>query len=279
MPYKPAVVTISPARRGEAMFKRITCGVDESPEALEAVRQARQLAHPDAELLLVGVVDEAAAVHAGWAATAVLEDMREAEVAALTAARGEATGGHAETRLLRGVPWSSIAAAAYEERADLVAVGTHNRWRPAGIVGGSVATYVLHEAPCSVLIARPCGDPEQFPRSIVVGFDGSGCAMEALAVASRLAEETSADLRVVAAAGGEKLPLDPIREHAPDAALDHRPPVDALVAESETADLLVLGSRGLHGFAAVGSVSERVAHQAKSSVLVIRANRAVRSSP
>jgi nucleotide-binding universal stress UspA family protein len=251
------------------MFKRILCGVDESPEALEAVRQARHLAHPDAELLLVGVVDEAAAIHAGWAATAVLEDMREAEVVALTAARS-ASGGHAETRLFHGVPWSSIAAAAEEEQADLVAVGTHNRRRPAGIVGGSVATYVLHEAPCSVLIARPCGDPEQFPRSIVVGFDGSACAMEALAVASRLAEETSADLRVVAAAGGEKLPLDPIREHAPDAALDHRPPVDALVAESETADLLVLGSRGLHGFAAVGSVSERVAHQAKSSVLVIR---------
>ena len=119
-------------------------------------------------------------------------------------------------------------------------------------VGGSVATYMLHEAPCSVLIARPCGDPDQFPRSIVAGFDGSACSMEALAVARRLAEETNADLRVVAAAGGEKLRLDPIREHAPDAALDHRPPFEALVAESEAADLLVLGSRGLHGLAAVG---------------------------
>lgn len=251
------------------MFKRIICGVDESSEALEAVRQARHLAHPDAELLLVGVVDEAAAVHAGWAATAVLEDIRQAEVAALAAARG-AGGGRAETRLVRGVPWSSIGAAAYEEEADLVAVGTHDRSRPAGIALGSVATYVLHEAPCSVLIARPCGNPEQFPRSIVVAFDGSPCAMEALTVARRLAEDKSAGLRVVAAAGGEKLPLDPIREHAPDAALDHRPPVEALVAESEAADLLVLGSRGLHGFAAVGSVSERVAHQARSSVLVIR---------
>jgi nucleotide-binding universal stress UspA family protein len=28
------------------------------------------------------------------------------------------------------------------------------------------------------------------------------------------------------------------------------------------ADLLVIGSRGLHGIAALGSVSERVAHQA-----------------
>jgi nucleotide-binding universal stress UspA family protein len=129
---------------------------------------------------------------------------------------------------------------------------------------------MLHEAPCSVLIARPCGEPERFPRSIVAGFDGSDAAREALSVARDLAERSNLTLRVVAAAGGEKLPLDPIREHAPDASLDERPPVDALVAESANADLLVVGSRGLHGLAAIGSVSERVAHQSKSSVLVVR---------
>ena len=249
------------------MFKRILCGVDETPEALEAVRQARALADPDAELLLVAVLDITAAVHAGWAATAVLEDMRDAEIAALEAGR-EAAGDNVETRHIRGVPWSSIAETAREEDVDLVAVGTHDRWRPAGVVGGSVATYTLHEALGSVLIARPCD--ERFPRSIVVGFDGSEDALEALAVARRIAEESNAALRIVTAAGGKKLPLEPVREHAPDAAIDHRPAVEALVAESGDADLLVVGSRGLHGFAAIGSVSERVAHQAKSSVLVVR---------
>jgi len=251
------------------MFNRILCGVDETPEAIEAVRQATQLARPDSELVLVGVLDVAAAVHAGWAATAVLEDMREAEVEALAAARGIG-GEHTETRLVRGVPWSSIADTAREEDIDLVAVGSHNHRRSTGIIGGSVTTYTLHEAPCSVLIARPSDDPERFPRSIVMGFDGSEDALEALAVARQLVEETNASLRVVAAVGGQKLPLDPIREHAPEATLDHRSPVEALVAESDGADLVVLGSRGLHGFAAVGSVSERVAHQAKSSVLVVR---------
>jgi nucleotide-binding universal stress UspA family protein len=251
------------------MFKQILCGVDETPEALEAVRQARALADPDAELLLVGVVDVPSAVHAGWAATPVLEDMRDAEVAALAAGRS-AAGDHAETRLIRGVPWSAIAETAREEGVDLVAVGSHDRWRSAGIVGGSVATYTLHEVPSSVLLTRPCEDPDRFPRSIVVGFDGSDGAIEALSVARRIAEESNAVLRVVAAAGGNKLSLDPVREHVPEAAIDHRPPVEALVAESEDADLLVVGSRGLHGFAAIGSVSERVAHQAKSSVLVVR---------
>jgi nucleotide-binding universal stress UspA family protein len=48
-------------------------------------------------------------------------------------------------------------------------------------------------------------------------------------------------------------------------------PVDALVQAGETSDLLVLGSRGLHGVKALGSVAERVAHQASCSVLVVRA--------
>jgi nucleotide-binding universal stress UspA family protein len=243
--------------------------VDETPEAIEGVRQARRLALPDAELLLVGVLDLNPAVHAGWAATEVLKDMRNDQLAALDVAR-LAAGEHAETRLIRGVPWTQIASTAHEEDVDLVAVGTHDRSRPAGIVGGSVATYVLHEAPCSVLIARPSGEPELFPRSIVAGFDGSAAATAALAVARELAERSNATLHVVAAPGGEKVQLDPIREHAPDASLDHRSPVDALVAGSTGADLVVVGSRGLHGLAAVGSVSERVAHQATSSVLVVR---------
>ena len=47
-------------------------------------------------------------------------------------------------------------------------------------------------------------------------------------------------------------------------------PVPALVGAAFEADLLVVGSRGLHGLASLGSVSERVAHQARSSVLVVR---------
>jgi nucleotide-binding universal stress UspA family protein len=51
------------------------------------------------------------------------------------------------------------------------------------------------------------------------------------------------------------------------------PAVNVLVSASESADLLVVGSRGLHGLKALGSVSERVAHQARSSVLVVRPGR------
>jgi nucleotide-binding universal stress UspA family protein len=50
---------------------------------------------------------------------------------------------------------------------------------------------------------------------------------------------------------------------------DHAP-VPALVEAAACADLLVVGSRGLHGLRALGSVSERVAYQAGCSVLVVR---------
>jgi nucleotide-binding universal stress UspA family protein len=46
--------------------------------------------------------------------------------------------------------------------------------------------------------------------------------------------------------------------------------VDLISAASESADLVIVGSRGLHGLKALGSVSERVAHEARCSVLVIR---------
>ena len=39
------------------------------------------------------------------------------------------------------------------------------------------------------------------------------------------------------------------------------------------ADLIIVGSRSLRAFEALGSVSERVAHQAHCSVLVVRPER------
>lgn len=54
--------------------------------------------------------------------------------------------------------------------------------------------------------------------------------------------------------------------------LQDRHPADALVDESEGADMLVVGSRGLGGFAGLllGSVSQHCLHHAKCPVLVLR---------
>jgi nucleotide-binding universal stress UspA family protein len=47
-------------------------------------------------------------------------------------------------------------------------------------------------------------------------------------------------------------------------------PFDEPVVLSEFADLVVVGSRGLKGLKALGSVSERVAHEARCPVLVVK---------
>ena len=126
-----------------------------------------------------------------------------------------------------------------------------------------------HEAPCSVMIVRPTEERERWPRSIVVGTDGSPAATAATAVADALAKRFGAQVRTLVATGGKPLDHDKLSS-VKNVERDERKPADCLVAASNEADLLILGSRGLHGFAALGSVSERVAHDASCSVLVVR---------
>jgi nucleotide-binding universal stress UspA family protein len=256
------------------MFERIVCGVETSPESLVAVRQAARLVVRDGRLVLTAVADVAIAVHAGWAATDVHEKIVTDARTALAAARAEAP--NAEAAFFQGSPSEGLLSTARKEGADLVVVGTHGGSRAKGILLGSVATLMLHEAPCSVLIARPSANMAGFPRKICIGVDGSASSAQAAVTARALAERFSAALTIVAACGGKTLKLEELRAVEPNAEIDHRPPVEALVARAAEAgaDLLVVGSRGLHGVGALGSVSERVAHRAGCSVLVVRENAA-----
>jgi nucleotide-binding universal stress UspA family protein len=255
---------------GKSVFERIVVGVEESPESLVAARQATRLLASNGHLVLTAVAEAALAVHAGWAATGVLEDIENEARSALDAARVEAPG--AETVLVEGVPADALLETVGSRGADLVAVGTHGGSRARGILLGSVPTVMLHDAPCSVLIARPSKNGARFPRSICVGVDGSPSSARAAEVARKLAQFFDAPLTKVAACGGMKINLDDLWSIEPEAGLDHRPPVEALIerAAEVDADLLVVGSRGVHGMAALGSVSERVAHRAGCSALVVR---------
>jgi len=118
-------------------------------------------------------------------------------------------------------------------------------------------------------VARTAG--AEFPQRIVVGVDGSPESAAAYETARRLAGRFTADLWPVVAHGGKSADkalvrriVDGRHEDLPD------DPVTALVAAAADADLVVVGSRGLHGLGSLGSVSERVAHQARASVLIVR---------
>jgi nucleotide-binding universal stress UspA family protein len=155
------------------------------------------------------------------------------------------------------------------EQATLVAVGSHGRGRAAAMLLGTVAARMLRDAPCSVLIAREARDEKMWPQSVVVGIDGSLESAGAFAVAHSLAERFGADVRAIASSGDQ---VDREAAHAITSGLEEQPgrAVEALAAASNSADLVLVGSRGLQGLKALGSVSERVAHQARSSVLVVR---------
>jgi nucleotide-binding universal stress UspA family protein len=251
-----------------SVFDRVVCGVDETPASLEAVRQAVRLRAPGGTLHLFAAVHLAGAVAAGWSAPRIADELEREAGEALHRAQ-ELAGADATSRLVNGPAVRCLLREVERERATLLCVGSHEHGRVEGILFDYVGTTMLHEAPSAVLVARASRDPESFPRAIVVGLDGSAHAAAAHAAAAELATRFGATLTPVAAAGGDA-DTDALRRDFPDLRVADGKPVDALLAAAAGADLLVVGSRGRHGVRALGSVSERVAHRAACSVLVVR---------
>jgi universal stress protein A len=250
-----------------ALFERILCGVDGTPASLVAVRQALRLRSEHGTVVLLAVANLAKAAHAGMAATHAAELLQHEAEAALAEAR--ALGPSAESKLVNGDPVAVLLEQAQAERASLLAVGSHGRGRAAGLVLGTVATRMLRDATCSVLIARSARDSELWPQTVVAGVDGSAESAAAFAVARAVAARFGGSARAVASTK-DQLDREAARAIAPEVEEQDDRALNTLVAASESADLIVVGSRGLHGLKALGSVSERVAHQARSSVLVVR---------
>ena len=251
------------------IFERVLCGVDDSDAGADAAWIAGRVVGRDSSLVLVTVHDPSVAVHAGWMGTPVASEL--AEAARHTNERGLAEASlldAVEIRLLEGHPLDALQREIGRVGATLVVVGAHGHSRAVGIVLGSVATHLLHEAACSVLFARPPSDRQTWPQTIVVGVDGSRSSEAAFEVATGLAVRLGATLRSVVATKEPFVDLETAREVAPET-IDETA-VHALHVLSEETDLLVVGSRGLRGIRGLGSVSERIAHEARCSVLVVR---------
>jgi nucleotide-binding universal stress UspA family protein len=253
---------------GRSIFSNIVVGIDGSEAGFEACRQIARLADQDSE------IDAVAVVHVGPAVAATLEAAHIVDVLARDAEEAveqavEILGRRARKRYLDGFFSGALLAELERSDATLIALGTHEHRRATEIVFGGVAGDVLHKAPCSTLIARKC-PTETFPRKVVVGHDGSSQAENALAVARELEHRFGSSVRVITALAGKHVDEDRIRKQT-GAHVVAQHPVAALVEASRDADLLVVGSRGLHGLRALGSVSERVAHEAYCTVLVVRA--------
>lgn len=253
-------------------FQRVLVGVDDSPESLEAARQAATLA--EGPITLVSAYDLTAGLVGGTGPSvpAYLDEDRVREEAEAVIDRAREEIGDKPVvagRVDRGRPWELLLAEIARWDDTLVAVGSHGHGRALGILIGSTATELIHKAPCSVLVTRT--GLGRFPQRVVAGLDGSPESLLAYETAKSVAERFDAELDPVVAHVNGEVDVEAIERVVGEGVrriIDE--PVSALVSLSADADLVVVGSRGLRGVKALGSVSERVAHQAASSVLIVR---------
>jgi nucleotide-binding universal stress UspA family protein len=186
--------------------------------------------------------------------------------------------------------------------AQVLVLGSGQRFDPSRLGLGSVATHVTSHAPCPVVVARtPAeGEPTAGPSAgrVLVGVDGSAASATAVAFAFDEASWRRCGLTAVhaytnlpdawmidardpaeyeqAAARVLAETLAGWAERYPDVDVVTRlvagRPVPALVEESAGATLLVVGSHG-HGWFAgmlLGSVSQAVLRHASVPVAVAR---------
>ncbi len=189
----------------EGPFQSVVCGIDGTREAFEAARQASRLVSPGGELTLVAATHFLDAVSGRWGPEMIVWDILEQparDLGQLSEAVGEMARGSLEwaqrqvgdrarvtTRVVSGRAYDELRDEAERAGATLIAIGAHGGRRLTGAALGSVATMLLHDAPASVLLARPPFDPDAFPSRVVVGVDGSESSLHALSVAAALCDD------------------------------------------------------------------------------------------
>jgi nucleotide-binding universal stress UspA family protein len=202
--------------------------------------------------------------------------------------------------LVRGqAPEVLLTRAAY---ADLLVVGNRGRGGFRGLLLGSVSQHCAAHAPVPVVVVRP-KSPLPDGSDVVVGVDGSSGSLAALDFA--VAEAVARDARLVVAhawwtaypsSTTDILPFisvdraayigqsrDLMREMLDRVTTTERQPkavqlvpvedapAQGLLALSENAGLLVVGSRGRGGLSGMllGSVSQQCLHHAHCAVVVV----------
>ena len=277
----------------------VVVGVDGSEPSARAVLWATSEAQRrHAPLRLVAAVDPTTPVHQygdprfGPDLHRIRERAARAHLAhAARAAAEEAPGVPIEQEALDGF---AVARLVGESRsAQLVVIGDRGRGGVAGLLLGSVAVALAAKAACPVTVVRGRVAPDG---PVVVGVDGTTVSEAALAFAFEAADARSTGLVAVYAWRDllldQPTPLDDAIEQQARADLAERlagwcgkyqdvdvrrvlvrdAPARAIVEQSVTAQLVVVGSHGRGGLGGLllGSVSNAVLHRADCPVVVVR---------
>jgi nucleotide-binding universal stress UspA family protein len=223
----------------------------------------------------------------------MLDQARRFLAEAVEVAERAADGLAVEQQLIVGLPIPVLTAES--TRAQLVVIGDRGLGGGTGMMLGSVAIALAGHAESPVVVVR--GDDEDPDPSapVVVGVDGSPVSEPAVAFAYEAAAARGVPL--VAVHTWPALLVDPLAarvldfdaieaderrvlagwtEKYPDVRVQRvvlrDRAANALVEQSRSAQLIVVGSRGRGGFAGLllGSVSHAVLHRAHCPVAVIR---------
>lgn len=226
------------------------------------------------------------------------EDAKQALDDAVAYARARLTGAHVHGDLVYG----NAAAALIEASATaaLVVIGSRPKSKVNAVVIGSVGSAVAAQAGCPVVVVRG-GESRPLPNRVVVGVDDSPASARALEFAIESAALHQLSLNVVHAwrpFQAVELPvwtddqadreretvrrwlvehLAPYRHRHPGVEISADAiagrPAAVLVEQSESAQLVVVGSHGAHRTADIelGSVCQAVLHNSACSIAVIHA--------
>lgn len=189
------------------------------------------------------------------------------------------------------------------EHAQLVVLGSRGLGGWSSLLVGSVASQVTTHALCPVVVIPPGHRPHAHEGpTVVVGVDGSKASAKAIEFAFDQADALRAEVVAIHAwttpfltyaDGASMLQFDEqkirdearllVTESVSGAAADH-PDVRwttelvrgsaalALACRSESADLIVVGSRGRGGFTGLllGSVGQSVLHHTQCPIAIVR---------
>jgi nucleotide-binding universal stress UspA family protein len=210
----------------------------------------------------------------------------------------------AEPLVAFGSPAGVIIEKADEWRPDLVVVGSHGRTAPGRFFFGSVSQKLVHEAHCTVRIARGEVKEPGAPLRLIAGVDGSKCADAAIDTIAARKWPKGGQARIVSAIW--KIPMATseqmlsriadwvVKENArikgmvdsatkklqaaglaTEVVMKEEEPKRLLLDEAEgwDADCIFVGARGMGRLERflIGSVSSAIAARAHCSVEVVRA--------
>jgi nucleotide-binding universal stress UspA family protein len=293
--------------------RKIMIGYDGSPHAEAALADLRRAGLPQkVEALVLSVSEEwmPAPASLGGVATSFPKLESEAEGEALKLAQSAKAllntlfpGWQVRAEAVTGSPGNVLIWKSAQEKPDLFVVGSQGRTALGRFFFGSVSQKVLHQADCSVRIARANRKDPTAPVRLIVGVDGSPDSDAAVRAIATRHWPTGSEVRVVCGLtvpppvasaqmvieiekwiAGEKTRI----AEAAEAAVSQLQEIGlaasyimkeedpkrllCMEAESRDADCIFVGTRGTGWVerTLIGSVSSAVAARAHCSVEVVR---------